>query len=208
MTNPGLVWVLVLVTSLISACGESRPVGTPRPDTEVGMSCRLETDLTLAPVAASENEIVVEGDPSQGSVCIANHFRGRVDCPYGQSETDYAAYVAGEIPATDPRLCRVSETENVVEGPVVAQLFERRSSLTVYRSCRCADADGKRTDEAVCDCPSTHSCQPFLEDLVGKLEPGTAGRYCIRNGTEWDPSASHSECSREKANCGPVGQSP
>lgn len=171
------------------------------------MQCRLETDLTLSPVAASEEDVVMEGDPNDGSVCIANHFRGRVDCPYGQSEADYASYLAGEISAGDERLCRVSETNGVVEGPVVPQLVERRSNLTVYRSCRCADAEGNRTNEANCDCPSTYSCQPFIENLGGKFE-STAGGYCIKNGTEWNPAAPATPCAREKKNCGPVGQSP
>jgi hypothetical protein len=207
MANPGLVWVLVLVSSVIAACGDSRGAGTPRPATEVGLLCRLQTDLTLSPAVASESEVVMEGDPSDGSVCIANHFRGRVDCPYGQSEADYASYLAGDIPRTDARLCRVSETSNVVEGPVVAQLFERRSSLTVYRSCRCAGADGNDENEAYCDCPSMYACKPFLDDLGGKGDPN-AGSYCIRNGTEYDPGAPVTACSREKQNCGPVGQSP
>lgn len=205
MANPGLVWVLVLVSAVISACGDSRPVGTPRPDSEVGMQCRLQTDLSLSPTAASENEVVMEGDPSEGSVCIANHFRGRVDCPYGQSEADYSAYVGGDIPSNDPRLCRVSETNQVVEGPVVAQLFERRASLTVYRSCRCADTDGNRTSDAYCDCPSSYTCQPFLEDLGGK-GGSAAGSYCIKTGTEWNPTAAMSACALEKQNCGPAGQ--
>lgn len=171
------------------------------------MPCRLQTDLTLSPAVASESEVVMEGDPNDGFVCIANHFRGRVDCPYGQTDADYASYLAGDIPSNDTRLCRVSETNNVVEGAIVPQLYERRSSRTVYRSCRCADSDGNRTNEAYCDCPSTYSCTPFLDDLGGKGDPN-AGSYCIKNGTEYDPSANMSACSREKENCGPVGQSP
>jgi hypothetical protein len=206
MANPGSVWVLVLVSSAIAACGDSRGAGTPRPETEVGMLCRLQTDLTLSPEAASENEVVMEGDPSEGSVCIANHFRGRVDCPYGQSAADYASYLEGSIAPNDGRLCRVSETTNVVEGAIVPQLFERRASLTVYRSCRCADVDGNRTNESYCECPSNYSCAPFLEDL-GFNDPN-AGSYCIKNGTVYDPSLTVTACSREKQNCGPAGLSP
>jgi hypothetical protein len=201
-------WMLMTVTSVVAACSTPVEAGTPRPESEVGLSCTLDDERQPSFRGASESEIMLQGEPDDSSLCLVNHFRGRVSCPYGQSQADYDSYAAGAIDSTDPRLCRIYGGTEVVEGPVPPQIVERRPDLSVYRSCRCAGADGLRDDgTAYCDCPSGFTCSKLIDALPF---PGAdyTGSYCIVMGTEFDPAQPKTDCSASTGNCGYEGQNP
>ena len=108
-------------------------------------------------------------------VCIVNHFQGRVSCPYGQSGTEISSntFAHGQ--------CYVPASTQVTV-PVEPQLLARRADNTVYCSCRCEGAD---KTAKYCSCPSGYTCTALVPDL-GLGKANLAGKYCLKNGTEWD----------------------
>ena len=58
----------------------------------VGDPCIPEDEYQTAFTGYGETEVNVESRSFQCEtrVCLVNHFRGRVSCPYGQSEADLA----------------------------------------------------------------------------------------------------------------------
>src|SRR5882672_11007773 len=75
-------------------------------------------------------------------VCIVNHFRGRVSCPYGQKAgvvTDHGCHVPGE-------------TTPIASDVIVApQCIQRALAQEVYCSCRCVGTD---LNGCYCKCPN------------------------------------------------------
>lgn len=95
-------------------------------------------------------------------VCLVDHFRGRVGCPYGQDAT------GTQLPAVDgasggpfpPGVgpC-VTPTGASVTGEVEPQCADRREADVVYWSCRCSNAAGMTNDgNSYCTCPSDMVC--------------------------------------------------
>jgi hypothetical protein len=132
------------------------------------------------------------------TVCLFNHFQGRVTCPYGQTSEQL-----GQGDPSDPSVletpgdwgdrCRIPGTdgtrpEDRVAVPVLPQLYNRRASEAVYCSCRCANAAGETDDgHSYCECPDEYRCVAVLPDFgIGNDE--LIGSYCIRRGTEYDPN--------------------
>jgi hypothetical protein len=136
----------------------------------------------------------VSGDP----LCLANHFRGRVSCPYGQ-------YAAGAAPA-GAGACQTPGGVQVTPSfgaPVEPQCADRTAEEAVYTSCRCANAEGRTDDGArYCACPDDFACNAVVT-LVLPHAPSVelAGSYCIKKGTEYAPSACSSSCAPGVASC-------
>jgi len=144
----------------------------------VGDPCTPEDEYGLKFPGYDEKEVNVESKSFQCEtrVCLANHFRGRVSCKYGQPTP-----AAGGVGAT----CHVPGNPNkpiLVE--VSAQLLERQADKAVYCSCRC---DGSDKNARYCKCPSGYACTHLVDELpfgAGQL----AGSYCVRDGTTYDTS--------------------
>src|SRR5579859_2564188 len=94
---------------------------------EIGSACKpiQENEPTFG--GTNENEVSIEGPHSPqcgGNVCLENHFRGRVGCPYGQ--------------AANGTSCKTNDG-NPVTAAVPAQCADRTADRAVYCSCRCAN---------------------------------------------------------------------
>ena len=113
-------------------------------------------------------------------VCLADHFQGRVSCPYGQSGD------ALKRDASDPSRCRLPGTsgedpEDAVVVEVAAWDLDRPAKDTVYCSCRCAGPD---PNARYCDCPSGFECRELVSDFgVGKNQ--LVGSYCVKAGNRF-----------------------
>lgn len=125
-------------------------------------------------------DISYEYERCEGQICLANHFQGRVGCPYGQAEPDLA------LPADHERRCRTMDpttgaiTTEAVEVAVTPQLTTRRAEDVVHCSCRCAGPD---PNAEYCACPNGMECV----ELVAALgRDDFAGSYCINAGTAYD----------------------
>src|SRR5579859_7285293 len=70
-----------LTTSTGASCDAAAPVAAP-----LGAPCVPDEELDPSFPGFPENEISFESrDPQCASrICLVNHFRGRVTCPYGQ----------------------------------------------------------------------------------------------------------------------------
>lgn len=193
--NTGL-GLLIATTFCLSAAWGCKPGGQGDP-------CIPEDEYTAAFSGYDEDEVNVESRSFQCEtrVCLVNHFRGRVSCPYGQSEADLA--LAGD----NPLRCHIPGTtgarpEDAVTVPVRAQLEDRTPDRAVYCSCRCANSAGKTDDGAkYCDCASGFKCTQLIDDLDLGSEQ-LAGAYCIRNGTAFDDKEASRSCVREGETCG------
>jgi hypothetical protein len=116
-------------------------------------------------------------------LCLVNHFRGRVTCPYGQT----ADTIAGNDTA---KKCKIADGKgsNFVKVEVDPQLLSRQASNSVYCSCRCAGPD---KTARYCKCPSGYTCTVLNEIPLGASQ--LLGSYCVRNGAEYIKSNS-AEC--------------
>ncbi len=158
----------------------------------VGDPCTPEDEYQTTFGGYDEAEVNVESRSFQCEtrLCLVNHFRGRVSCPYGQTEEDL------KLPPTDPKRCRVPGTSGANQGDsidvaVPAQLVSRSAAASpehgdtkdaVYCSCRC---DGPDPNARYCECPSGFTCEKLIDDL-GLGSAQLAGSYCIKNGTNYD----------------------
>jgi hypothetical protein len=102
--------------------------------------------------------------------------------------------------------CRIPERDGSDQGDrvkvtVKAQLAERTADKAVYCSCRC---DGPDPNARYCECPSGFLCEELIKDQgLGKGQ--LAGSYCVKEGTEYNPTKKPTAlCSNGAANCGSV----
>jgi hypothetical protein len=158
--------------------------------TGVGDPCTPEQEYNTQFNGFDEQEVNVESKSfqCQTRLCLVNHFRGRVSCPYGQDRD-------GKAPA-DAKVCtvpgdpEVSITGNPADAKkgktVPAQCADRTADKAVYCSCRCANVDGKTDDGAnYCTCPDGFSCEQIVSS-IGAGDTGLTGAYCIKAGTKFD----------------------
>lgn len=181
----------------------------------VGDPCIPEQEFDVNFAGFDPNEVNVESKSFQclTRLCLVNHFRGRVTCPYGQDPTgtqlptvDGAS--GGTFPGQDSNgvyadQCVIpggdkSNAGDLIVGPVdpngnpgptakqvEPQCIDRQAANTVYCSCRCANADGKTDDGAnYCTCPDGFACTQLVNP-VGSTDVGLTGAYCIKKGTEF-----------------------
>jgi hypothetical protein len=138
----------------------------------VGDPCIPEQEFDAQFSGFDPGEVNVESRSFQclTRLCLVNHFRGRVTCPYGQS-------------CTTP-----GDNGNVVAN-VQPQCTDRTASDAVYCSCRCANADGRTDDGAnYCACPDQYDCAQLVVP-IGLKDQNLVGGYCIKRGTEYNPAS-------------------
>ena len=178
--RPTRLWPLLgigLLLSLFPGC----------PAQGVGDPCVPEEEYSTTFSGFSEKEVNTEARSfqCQSRLCLVNHFRGRVSCPYGQK-------AGGEG-------CSLPGGEEPVTVPVPAQLQQRRADDAVYCSCRCAGPD---PSARYCECPSGFTCSPAVPELsLGRAQ--LPGSYCLRAGTVYKSEnvSKNLTCDRALANC-------
>jgi hypothetical protein len=169
----------------------------------VGDPCIPEDEYSPTFSGFAETEVNVESRSFQCEtrICIADHFRGRVTCPYGQTE-DYRttnAPNARNVEGTpDPGLCYVpASSAQAVSVAVDPQLRARRAEDTVYCSCRC---NGPDKAAKYCTCPSGYACLPFVPDL-GFGQSQLVGSYCLKDAVPHDRVTTAASCTFADGNC-------
>lgn len=176
----------------------------------VGAPCIPEDEYKQNFSGFALQEVNVESRSFQCEtrVCIVNHFQGRVSCPYGQADPEGSSLTPTDrsrcrVPGGDGRLCvdgagNVTEPVNDTGGcamgdrnvdeilePVDPQLIFRNAEDTVYCSCRCKGPDA---NAVYCECPSGFTCSELVRDIGVPGRGQLVGSYCIKPGTEYDPT--------------------
>ena len=152
----------------------------------VGDPCIPEDEYEAGFSGYGVEEVNVEAMSFQCEtrLCLVNHFKGRVTCPYGQT----SAIMAG---ANEGLKCKVPDGTGtkMVTAEVAPQLLKRRANNSVYCSCRCAGPD---KTARYCKCPSGYTCTLLNEIPLGSGSSQLLGSYCVRNGTEYNKSTDNS----------------
>ncbi len=176
------------------ACGGGNEVTPPNPSSEVGAlgdQCLLGDEWNPSFSGTDEDEVVIEETKRcETGICLRNHFRGLVNCPYGQTPE---AIASGE-----PQ-CFVPGTNVPVQHPVRQQLASRPPDIGSICSCRC-DGPGPGP---YCTCADDMECAHLLDALGFPTDAQYAGSYCIPRGSAFDDGAiAGPSCSTPEANCG------
>jgi hypothetical protein len=139
--------------------------------------------------ALSEASVETQSPVCASGVCIANHFQGRVSCPYGQTSDELS----------DPS-CYVPGSDATITVPVDRQLLARPAADDVVCSCRC-DGPG---DGPFCTCPNDMECAPFIQEFGVTEDESLVGSYCVRKGTAYDPqdTVPANVCDSQLMDCG------
>jgi hypothetical protein len=152
-----------------------------------------------------ESQVTIEmSNPQCGAnVCLYNHFRGRVTCPYGQDATGHGP--SGTPGCLSAGSCAPVRSSGPSRGPLVVapQCADRTANVAVYCSCRCANASGGTSDGTYCTCPSGTTCTQLIPS-PGPLPAGqvdSSGAYCLKIGTEWNGGTCSVSCDPTSAPC-------
>ena len=167
-------------------------------DEGIGDPCVPEQEYDQSFLGFDEKEVSVESKSFQcrTRLCLVNHFRGRVSCPYGQDASGNGPPNGGN--------CKVPGTADAINGLieqgkpdsfrdprkkalVAAQCVDRTADRAVYCSCRCADINGgKPSDQIFCECPDGFRCERLVKS-IGAGNEGLTGSYCIKDKSKFDP---------------------
>jgi hypothetical protein len=162
----------------------------------VGDPCTPEDEYepTFSGFANTEVNVESKSFQCETRLCLVNHFKGRVSCPYGQPDP------TNRTPE-DARQCFIPGTQEEILLEVVPQDSTRRPSDSVYCSCRCANVDGSKDDGArYCECPSGYDCEKLIEFNLEGGKAQLTGYYCIKQGTRFD-NFPGPDCDSRLANC-------
>ena len=188
----------------------------------MGDPCTPEQEYDTTFMGFDEKEVNVESKSFQcrTRLCLVNHFRGRVSCPYGQDQSGNPPpggtppVTACTIPGTKtlitgakacttgagqscntdadcnpstPGSCDFVDTRN--KELIQPQCLDRSANDSVYCSCRCADINGQKPSngETFCTCPDAYTCTRLVTS-IGQGNEGLTGSYCIKKGTDYDPT--------------------
>ena len=166
----------------------------------IGDPCIPEDEYEAGFAGYGLEEVNVEAMSFQCEtrLCLVNHFRGRVTCPYGQTQA--------VIDGGDPNMkCKVPDGKATpVTVEVQPQLTKRQASNSVYCSCRCAGPD---KTAKYCKCPSGYTCTLLNEIPLGSGSSQLLGSYCVRNGTAYNKGSDSTSapCDPTLSNCGYEG---
>lgn len=183
-------------------------------DEGIGDPCTPEQEYDPAFLGFDENQVIAESKSFQcrTRLCLVNHFRGRVSCPYGQDRegnptngSDVKCRIPGSSTEVTGRLQDGSFADETNQARVRPQCVDRAADKAVYCSCRCADINGnKPSDQVFCDCPEGFTCERLVKS-VARGNEGLTGSYCVKNGTSYDESTvCNQECDAKdpSRNCG------
>jgi hypothetical protein len=157
----------------------------------VGDPCTPEDEFFDDFSGFSLGEVNVESRSFQCEtrVCLVNKFQGRVSCPYGTNGSEPLPDAMETVRHNLP--CELPGFGGPVKVPVLAQRTERRPDVAVYCSCRCAGDD---PNARYCECPSGFECADIgVRQGQGQTNEQQAGSYCIRNGSDVDPTTVDSD---------------
>lgn len=174
----------------------------------VGDPCTPEQEYVQTFNGFDPGEVNIESKSFQcrTRVCLVNHFRGRVSCPYGQDSSGSGPDGADgcKVPGTNTAITG-NPNDTAKLAKVEPQCTERTADKAVYCSCRCADINGdKPSDQTFCDCPDGFMCAPLVTS-IGTGNEGLTGSYCIKQGTQYQDgtcAAGSSNCDATKKDCG------
>jgi hypothetical protein len=179
---------VALTPALLEGCSQ----------TGVGDPCvpEQEYDPTFSGFDPGEVNVESKSFDCQTRLCLANHFEGRVTCPYGQDST--GAPPAGKDQNGNPIAgCVVPGTTTAIVGAtgsnagktVQPQCLARTPDKAVYCSCHCANVQGNTNDgENYCTCPEGYACTQLVSS-TGQSNEGLTGGYCIKSGTAYDSTS-------------------
>jgi len=188
--------------------------------TGVGDPCVPEQEYDPSFIGFSQKQVNVESKSfqCQTRLCLVNHFRGRVSCPYGQTAAagPISSKTACVLPGTQDG--KVEGTPGAPEGArVEPQCLNRTADKTVYCSCRCANSKGATDDGAnYCACPDGFGCEQLV-DPTGQGNEGLTGGYCIKQDTKYnsavdctgdcDAANTRTQCKGDNAAAAPAASS-
>jgi hypothetical protein len=145
----------------------------------------------------------------QTRLCLVNHFRGRLTCPYGQNMAGGPPAGGDKVCALPNQNCDPATKSGCIVGrngnaEVPAQCSNHRADKSVYCSCRCANELNKTDDGAnYCSCPDGYACKQLVAPTKLGNE-GLTGAYCVKADDTFDPLTSGCEpCDPALANCNP-----
>jgi hypothetical protein len=213
-----------ILASLAAAVAVTIVTGTGCQSTGVGDPCTPEAEYSQAFLGFSFSEVNVESKSfqCQTRLCLANHFQGRVTCPYGQNSTGTAAGTTAfdGTPGTTACVTPISQAVTGVDstgavasppagvggiggpGAVLPNCTDRTAENAVYCSCRCANIDGNTNDGAnYCKCPTGFSCDQLVSS-IGQTDNGLTGGYCVKKGHEYTPESCGAPCLAAAGGCG------
>lgn len=167
-------------------------------DEGIGDPCIPEQEFDTSFNGFDEKQVIAESKSFQcrTRLCLVNHFRGRVSCPYGQDRE-------GNPRNGSTKKCTIPGSTTTVDGllregdpnsfadptnkqRVQPQCVDRSADKAVYCSCRCADINGnKPSDQVFCDCPDGFTCERLIKS-VARGNEGLTGSYCVKNNTQFD----------------------
>jgi hypothetical protein len=200
---------LAMVPAYLQGCNQ----------TGVGDPCtpEQEYDPSFLGFAAGEVNVESKSFDCQTRLCLANHFQGRVTCPYGQDKNGKAITLNGSNPYTDKNGAPIGgcvlpgggQDQNDGTPPsgqavtgtlgtsapnptaqVPAQCLDRTGGTggtAVYCSCRCQNVNGKTDDGAVYCACPDGFSCKQLVSPIGTGNEGLTGAYCVKNNTDYDP---------------------
>jgi hypothetical protein len=113
-------------------------------------------------------------------VCLTNHFRGRVSCPFGNAAgraalTHPVTALPSGVSAEAAENCFVPGTTVPVKSLVKPQCSSRKDN--VYCSCRCA---GAATNIKYCECPEGFACAKVTGIILPSSTIKADDQYCVR----------------------------
>lgn len=178
--------------------------------TGVGDPCipELEYDPTFNGFTLGDVYLESKSFQCQTRLCLVNHFRGRLTCPYGQTSMGQPPNGAGQPCSLPGGSCAADKTQCIVgkngSAEVPPQCTNHRSDIAVYCSCRCANENGKTNDGAnYCSCPDGYACKQLVAPTKLGNE-GLTGAYCVKASDTFDPLGGCEQCDATQTNCGKV----
>lgn len=164
MTRQTLVSSLaILVFGALGVACQSGGVGDP---------CIPNLEYSPGDPGAREEGAQIEDRSFQCEtrVCLINHFRGRVSCPFGNP-------AGGSLYSGDDKECYVPGTTVKVTAAVPPQCRERKDN--VYCSCLCGREGEAADPDKFCECPAGFECDFVTVPLDPTImRPGD--KYCVK----------------------------